>query len=85
LACFGATVARDGGVVFVAERNRIMLILTRKIGETVVLPSIGVSVTVMRVRGQGVRLGITAPVEIQIQREEIAIASPFPRQKEERP
>jgi carbon storage regulator len=47
------------------------LILTRRIGETV---NIGqeVSITVMAINGSQVRLGITAPKNIVVDREEIS-------------
>lgn len=47
-----------------------MLILTRRIGETL---NIGdeIQVTVLEVRGNQVRLGVAAPKEIPIHREEV--------------
>jgi carbon storage regulator len=48
-----------------------MLVLSRKIGEKVVVPSCGLSVTVLAVRGNRVRLGIAAPDHIQVFREEL--------------
>ncbi len=45
-----------------------MLVLTRKVGEEVVLPSCGVTIGVIRVAGKSVRLGITAPREVSVRR-----------------
>lgn len=50
-----------------------MLILTRRPGERVVIGE-GVTVTVMEVAGQTVRLGIDAPKGLPVYREEIWLA-----------
>lgn len=47
-----------------------MLILTRRIGETVMIGD-DVAVTVLRVKGNQVRLGVNAPKSVSVQREEI--------------
>lgn len=47
-----------------------MLILTRKLGETLIIGD-NVKVTVLGVRGHQIRLGIDAPKEISVHREEI--------------
>jgi carbon storage regulator len=47
-----------------------MLILTRRAGETVMIGS-DVTITVLGVKGNQVRLGINAPKDIAVHREEI--------------
>jgi len=47
-----------------------MLILTRRIGETLVIGD-NVTVTVLGINGSQTRLGINAPKEVSVHREEI--------------
>ncbi len=47
-----------------------MLILTRRVGETLMIGD-SVSVTVLGVKGNQVRLGINAPKDVAVHREEI--------------
>ena len=47
-----------------------MLILTRRVGETVMIGG-EVTVTVLGVKGNQVRLGINAPKDVAVHREEI--------------
>ena len=47
-----------------------MLILTRKIGETLIIDD-KVSVTILGVKGAQVRVGVNAPKEVSVHREEI--------------
>jgi carbon storage regulator len=47
-----------------------MLVLTRRIGETVVIDG-GITVTVVAVQGNKVRLGINAPAYVRVDREEV--------------
>jgi carbon storage regulator CsrA len=48
-----------------------MLVLSRKIGESILVPQFGLSLTVVAVKGKTVRLAFSAPPEIEIVREEI--------------
>jgi carbon storage regulator len=47
-----------------------MLILTRKVGEALMVGS-EVTVTVMAVKGNQVRIGISAPQDVEVHRKEI--------------
>lgn len=47
-----------------------MLILTRKAGETVLIGD-DISITVLNIRGNQVKIGIEAPKDVTVHREEI--------------
>ena len=47
-----------------------MLILTRRVGETLVIGD-DVTITVLGVRGNQVRVGVNAPKDVAVHREEI--------------
>jgi carbon storage regulator len=47
-----------------------MLILTRRIGETLMIGD-NVAITVLGVKGNQVRIGVNAPKEVSVHREEI--------------
>lgn len=50
--------------------NSGMLILTRRVGETIMIDD-HTSVTVLGVKGNQVRIGVNAPKEVSVHRKEI--------------
>lgn len=48
-----------------------MLVLSRKIGERIVMPNCELTITVLAVEGKKVRLGIAAPADLNVYREEV--------------
>jgi carbon storage regulator len=52
------------------RKEQTMLILTRRVGETVMIGD-NVTVTVLGVKGNQVRVGVNAPKEVAVHREEI--------------
>jgi carbon storage regulator len=53
-----------------SQGGLIMLVLTRKVGEEIVIDG-NIRVTVLEVKGGKIRLGITAPPHIPVDREEV--------------
>ena len=49
-----------------------MLVLSRGRNDKVVFPTLGISVEILRVAGNKVRLGIEAPQEIPVHRHEVS-------------
>ena len=56
-----------------------MLVLTRKLNESIIIDG-NITLTVVEVRGNRVKLGIVAPGEVPVMREEIAMAMKERRQ-----
>jgi carbon storage regulator len=53
------------------ERRPPVLVLTRKVGERIMIGD-GIVVTVVKLQGDTVRLGIAAPANVPVHREEVA-------------
>ena len=60
-----------------------MLVLRRKVGESIILDGV-ISVSVLAVEGERVKIGITAPPDVTIVREEL-LKSASPTQSTELP
>lgn len=63
----GGVLAREA---FQVTKEKYMLILTRKVGESIVIDD-DIKVTILGVKGMQVRIGIDAPKDVQVHREEI--------------
>ena len=51
-----------------------MLVLSRRPNEKIVLPGLGITFTVLNVKANRVELGIDAPAEVAVHREEVCEA-----------
>lgn len=60
----------SGPADFYITKENYMLILTRKVGESIVIND-DIKVTILGVKGMQVRIGIDAPKDVQVHREEI--------------
>ncbi len=59
-----------------------MLVLTRKINESIIIGE-GIKVKILEIRGDQVRVGIEAPKDVKIFREEILLREKDSNQKQE--
>ncbi|MGE0609228.1 MAG: response regulator [Pirellulales bacterium] len=51
-----------------------MLVLSRRVNQSIVFPSLGVSVEVLQTKGNTTRLGISAPPQVEVLRDELLIS-----------
>ena len=51
-----------------------MLVLGRKVGERIVVPECKMMISILSVRGNRVQVGISAPTDISIMREELMLS-----------
>lgn len=47
-----------------------MLIMTRRVGETIIIDN-DIEITILEVKGNQVRIGVTAPKAVSVHREEV--------------
>ncbi len=57
-----------------------MLVLTRRPGQKIIFPGLGISVEVLRSQGSVTKLGIEAPINVQIMRDELFAPRSAPEQ-----
>ena len=55
-----------------------MLVLSRRPHEKIVIPGLGITVHVVSINGNVVRLGVEAPPDVKILREELVSSPPEP-------
>lgn len=48
-----------------------MLVLSRKIGERILMPQCELAITILSIHAGTVRLGVSAPTELNVYREEL--------------
>ncbi len=48
-----------------------MLVLSRRVGERILVPDFDLAITIVAIEGSRVRLGISAPADVSVYREEI--------------
>jgi carbon storage regulator len=48
-----------------------MLVLSRRVGERILVPTFDMVLTVVSVKGNKVRLGVSAPADVAVFREEV--------------
>jgi len=48
-----------------------MLVLSRRVDDTIIFPDLGISIEILNLKGKNVRVGVDAPVEIKVLRGEL--------------
>jgi carbon storage regulator CsrA len=48
-----------------------MLVLSRKVGEKIVIPGLATEIALVAIKGKSVRLGISAPADVAVRRVQI--------------
>lgn len=53
-------------------KGSAMLVLSRRVGDEITLPELGVTIRLLNLRGKVAKLGVDAPKELSIRRSELA-------------
>ena len=53
-----------------------MLVLSRKLGQRILVPECELTVSILAIEGNGVRVGISAPDDVAVYREEVWLRRP---------
>jgi carbon storage regulator len=72
LAMFMAMTTTSDPTTSFPDGVQTMLVLSRKCTETIVLPTLGITIDLLEIKGNRVRIGIDAPAEIPVYRQEVA-------------
>ncbi|HEY0982467.1 MULTISPECIES: carbon storage regulator [unclassified Schlesneria] len=51
-----------------------MLVISRKVGEKIVIPGLNAEIEIVAIQGSKIRLGISAPSDVNIQRQDLSLA-----------
>ena len=60
-----------------------MLVLTRRHNESIVIPALGITIRVSAIKGNTVRIGIDAPRDVAVHREEVLAQAGTRKQADE--
>jgi carbon storage regulator CsrA len=55
------------------KEERLMLVLSRRLGEKIVIPGLETEISVVAIQGTKVRIRISAPADVVVRRQEIAV------------
>jgi carbon storage regulator len=78
--CVKPSVRRGGGTLIAfcwpsnweaRGKETVMLVLTRKLGEQVVVPECELTFTILEIHKDKVRVGIAAPIDVKVYRHEV--------------
>src|SRR5271166_1146773 len=72
LFCLSEAPSRSACIFSLTEGGTDMLVLTRRVGEEIVIDG-GISIAVLSIKGGQIRLGITAPRSVGVQRQELLV------------
>jgi carbon storage regulator len=70
LCAFGSKTGLEAAIQATPRRNKPMLVLSRKKNESIVINN-DITIVVVEIRGDKVRLGVEAPKEVPVHRREV--------------